>query len=607
MIFKLIWKTFKNPFPVLLDMSEKLRQSIISVLGHVDHGKTKVLDKIRGSATQLGESGGITQAIGASIIPLETIKKICGSLLSKETKFTIPGLLFIDTPGHAAFTTLRKRGGNIADIAILVIDINEGFKPQTMESIEILKSSKTPFVIAANKIDLIPGYRQIDKFILKNIQSQDPFVQEKVDTKLYELVGKLSELNIESERFDRIEDYTKQVAIVPCSAITGDGIPELLMVLIGLAQKYLEESLKLHVKGNAKGTVLEVKESTGLGKTLDVIIYDGILNRNDKLIIGGIEKPIETRVKALLCPLPLKEMRDKKTKFKAEKEVVAATGVKISAPDVDEVIAGMPLQSYTKETKDKIIEEIQKEVKDVIVETDKSGIVIKADTLGSLEALTFLLKEKEIPVRKASIGRITKKDVADAESNYDKNPLQSVILGFNVDRDADIVGSEKVKIITNDIIYKIIEEFELWEEQQKNLMEARALDELVRPCKIEFMRNHVFRQNNPAIIGCDILQGKLATGTRIMKENGRIIGSVKSIQLEKENLQSATKGKQVAVSIDGATVGRQIKEGDILYTYIPEDDFRKLKKLMKFLSQGEIDILKLIAEIMRKDKPVWGI
>jgi translation initiation factor 5B len=585
-------------------MSQNLRQPIIGVLGHVDHGKTKVLDKIRGSATQIGESGGITQAIGASIIPLHVVQKICGSLLNNQ-KFTIPGLLFIDTPGHAAFTTLRKRGGSIADIAILVIDINEGFKPQTLESIEILKSAKTPFVIAANKIDLVPGYKQKEKLIIKNINSQDPFTNEQIETKLYEIVGKLSELGIESERFDRIEDYTKQIAICPVSAINGDGISELLMVIMGLAQKYLEQSLNLHVEGNAKGTVLEVKETTGLGKTMDVIIYDGVLKRNDNIIIGGIDKHIETRVKALLEPLPLKEMRDKKTKFKGVKEIIAATGVKISAPDIDNVIAGMPLQSYDN-NKESVIQEIQKEVTDVLIETTSSGIVIKADTLGSLEALTFLLKEKDIPVRRASIGIISKKDIIDAESNYDKDPLQAVILGFNVERDNDVASNDKVKIITNDIIYKIIEELELWQIQQKDIMQAKALDELTRPCKFEFMINHTFRQNNPAIIGCDIIEGKLTTNTQVLKE-GNIVGKVKSIQLDKENKREVTKNNQVAVSIDGVTVGRQLKEGEMLYTFIPENDFRKIKKLSKYLSKGEIQVLKEVAEIMRKNNPIWGV
>ena len=583
-----------------------LRQSIIGVLGHVDHGKTKLLDKIRGSATQSGESGGITQAIGASIIPLQTVKKICGNLLDNKSDFSIPGLLFIDTPGHAAFSTLRKRGGSIADIAILVIDINEGLKPQTIESIEILKGSKTPFVIAANKIDLVPGYKQKDKLLLKNLNNQDPYVQEHIDTKLYEILGKLSELGLNSERFDRVEDYTKQVAIIPVSAITGDGIPELLMVLIGLAQKFLEENLKLHVEGNAKGSVIEVKETTGLGVTLDVIIYDGILKRGDKIMIGGLDKPIETRVKALLCPLPLNEMRDKKTKFKAQSEVTAATGVKISAPGIDNVIAGMPIQSYTDKIKKQVSEEIQKQVKDVVVETGDSGIIIKADTLGSLEALTFLLKEKEIPVRKARIGKISKKDITDAESNYDKNPLHSVILGFNVDRDAEVSGNQKVKIITNDIIYKIIEEYELWSEQQGKILEAKKLDDLIRPCKIQIMKNHVFRQCDPAICGCEIIEGKLTTSTRLMKEH-KAISNVKSIQQEKESIKSITKGNQVAVSMDSIIIGRQVHEGDFLYSFIPENDFRKLKNLAKFLSKGEIELLKEIAEKMRKDNPMWGV
>ena len=242
-----------------------------------------------------------------------------------------------------------------------------------------------------------------------------------------------------------------------------------------------------------------------------------------------------------------------------------------------------------------------------MIETDATGVIVKADTIGSLEALTFLLKEKKVSVRKASIGKITKKDIADAESNYDKDPLQAVVLGFNVDRDVDVSGSEKVKIITSEIIYKIIEEYEQWQEQQKKLMEAKELDTLVRPCKIQLMPNYVFRQSNPAIVGVDVLEGKVKTGIRLMKSGGKPITTVKSIQHEKENLQSVAKGKQVALSLDKVMVGRQIHEGDILLSYIPEDDFRKIKKLTKYLSEGEIQLLKDIVEIMRADNPVWGI
>src|SRR3989344_4967960 len=370
------------------------RQPIVTFVGHIDHGKTTLQDFIRHSSTAQTEAGKITQHIGSSNIPIEAIKKLCGSLLdSLKISITIPGLLFIDTPGHAAFTNLRRRGGNLADIAILVIDIREGIMPQTAECIEILKQYRTPFIIALNKIDLLPGWQSKNSFLLQNINSQGESVRKIIETKLYEIVGKLSELGFNSERFDRIEDYTKQISIVPTSASTGEGIPELLMVLTGLAQKFLEKSLKINAEGNAKGTVLEVKEEKGIGTTLDVIIYDGTLKHNDTIVIGTLSEPIVTKVRALLEPYPLKDMRDRKTKFQQVKEASAAMGIKVSAPGIGEVVAGMPLRSCNAEDVEKVKGEIRKEVEEVVIETDKNGIVIKADSLGSLEALAKLLRE----------------------------------------------------------------------------------------------------------------------------------------------------------------------------------------------------------------------
>jgi len=571
----------------------------------VDHGKTSILDNIRGSAITKGEAGGITQAIGASIIPLNTIKKICGTLLETlKMKFTIPGLLFIDTPGHASFTSLRKRGGNLADIAILVIDINEGLKPQTLESIEILKNYKTPFIIAANKIDLTAGWQSNDKPIVANINEQGKSIQQLLDKKIYELVGKLSELGFDSERFDRVDDFTKRIAIIPTSAKTGEGIPELLMILSALAQKFLENCLECNVEGNAKGTVLEVKEEKGLGKSMDVILYDGSLKRNDTLVIGTLTEPIVTKVKGLFEPMPLKEMRDKKSNFKAVKEVNAATGVKIAANDIDEVLSGMPIRSCQKEEVEKVKDEIKAEVEEVLIQTDKEGIVVKADSLGSLEALDKLLKEKDIQIKKASIGNITKKDISDAEANYEKDPLKSVILGFNVTSELE---PENVKIISNNVIYKLIEDFEKWQVEERRKIEAKELDELVTPCKFQIMKGYVFRQNNPAVVGSDVLAGTIKIGTPLMKEDGKDITEVKSMQAEQENIEKAERGKQVAVSMEGVTVGRQINEGEILYSAIPEDHFRKLKKLKKYLTEEEKAILKEVAQIKRKANPVWGV
>ena len=585
---------------------KSIRSPICTVMGHVDHGKSSILDSIRGTSIVKGEAGAITQAIGASIIPLNTIKNICGDLLkSLKMDFTIPGLLFIDTPGHAAFTNLRKRGGNLADIAILVIDIKEGLKPQTLESIEILKQYKTPFIIALNKIDLITGWQKKDKQgLLQSINQQSQNIQATLDTKLYEIVGKLSELGFNSERFDRLEDYTKQIALVPCSAHTKEGIQELLMVLTGLAQKFLEKCLECDVKGQAKGTVLEVKEDKGLGKTVDVIIYDGKLKVGDTIVIAGLEKPITTKVKALFEPMPLAEMRDKKSSFKSVKEVSAATGVKISALDIDEIVSGMPLRSCKKEETNQVEQEIQKEVEEVLVETEDEGIVIKADSLGSLEALIKLLKEQNIQIKRASIGAITKKDIAEAEANYAEDPTKSVILAFNIKSEHK---DDNVKIISSDVIYKIIEDYDKWKKQKLCDIKGCQLDKLVKPCKIKIMGQYVFRQSNPAIVGVDILSGTLKIGMPLMDSEGKELTNLKEIQEDKENKESAEAGKQVAASMPDVTFGRQIKGDDILYSAIPEEDFKKLKSLKEFLTKEEIAVIKEIAEIKRKNNVVWGV
>ena len=587
-----------------------IRSPICTIVGHVDHGKTSILDKIRGTAVTATEAGKITQAIGASIVPLDVIKKICGKLLEQlKLQLTIPGLLFIDTPGHAAFINLRKRGGALADIAVLVVDINEGFKPQTLESIEILKSDKTPFVVAANKLDLVQGWQAEENALLQNLNQQAQRTKEVLDTKLYELVGKLHEQGFGSERFDRVSDYTKQIAIIPVSAHTGEGIPELLMVLAGLAQKFLEKRLQVEVKGEAKGTVLEVKEEKGLGITADVIVYDGTLRVNDLVVIGGLDKAIVTKVRALLEPFPLTEMRIKKAKFRRVKAVFAATGVKIAAPELGGIIAGMPLRSVVGDA-DKVAEEVQQEVKEVLIETDEDGLVIKADTLGSLQALIVLLKESGIPIKSASVGKISKKDIIDAEVSGMENPFYGVLLGFNTSMLPDAeeyVKGKEVHVILHDVIYRLIDEYKKWKDEKKQAMEMAELDKLVRGGKFRILAGYVFRQSNPAVVGVEIINGRLKAGEPVMTKEGRKLTVIKGIQEEKKNVSVAQAGKQVAVSMDGIMVGRQIHEDDTLYIDVPEEDFRKMKELKHYLDRKDVELLKEIAEIKRKENPVWGI
>lgn len=578
-----------------------IRQPIIAIMGHVDHGKTLLLDQIRGTAVAAKEAGGITQAIGASIIPISTIKKICGKMLNTlQQEITIPGLLFVDTPGHAAFVNLRKRGGNLADIAILIVDINEGLKPQTIESIEILKTYKTPFIIAANKIDLLDGWKKTSGSMLEQIKNQTPEIQRKLDEKLYEIVGQIYELGLQTDRFDRISDYTKQIAIVPVSAKEGYGVAELLMILTGVSQKFLENNLKTDVKGAAKGTILEVKEQKGLGVVMDVIVYDGTIKSTDTILIGTLNEPIETRIKALLEPEPLAEMREKRSKFRPVKQATASTGIRIVAPGGEEAIAGMPVlvvNDNSEELKEKIKEEISE-----VTETEEEGILIKADALGSLEALSVLLRENEIPVRKASIGPISKKDINDVETI--KDPFNRIILGFNIPNPET---TSKIKIITSDIIYHLIDGYKDWKEKTRRNIEKEKLALLTKPAKIQILKGYVFRQSNPAIAGVEIMSGTLQSNTPIMNTEGKEITRVKGIQLDQDNVEKVGKGKQAAVSMPGVIIGRQINEGDTLFTAINEDEFKKYKEFKQHLSEEEKEILKEISEIKRKDNPVWGI
>ncbi len=591
------------------------RRPIVTVLGHVDHGKSSILDRIRGTAVVAREVGGITQAIGCSIVPIKTIQTICGPLLNAiKSGLTIPGLLFIDSPGHAAFTSLRKRGGSLADIAILVVDINEGFKPQTAESIEILKANKVPFIIAANKIDLIHGWKyDPKKFLLDNINSFDYNIQGNFEKKMYELVAQVAGHALQSERFDRISDFTKQIAIVPVSAFSGQGIPELLMVLTGLAQKYLEKQLEVEEKGYCEGTLLEVKEEKGLGMTIDCIIYGGKLRVNDTLIIGNLEQPIVTKIRALLEPGELVEMREKKSKFQNVKEVTAATGVKISAPGLENAIAGMPLRSCSgkAEEVEKLKQEVQQQVEEVVsLVEQEQGVMIKADTIGGLEALRHLLEEKNIPIASASLGDITKKDLSKLESLKEKDEFTGVLVGFNVKAGSDITEYAKIKgftMILNEVIYKIIEDYEKYVDNLKKEIELRELANIVRPCKFFVMKGYIFRQSNPAIVGVEIEVGRIRTADPIMRGDGMRVSTVKSLGEEQESLTVAEQGKQVAMAMDGVTIGRQVKEGDYLYTDISEEHFKKLKELKKNLSKKELEVLKEIADIKRKDNPVWGV
>ena len=583
--------------------STYIRQPIVSVLGHVDHGKTTLLDYIRGTAVASRESGAITQHIGATEVPIDAIYNVCGDLLGGK-KFSLPGLLFIDTPGHHAFTTLRARGGSLADLAVLIVDMQEGFRPQTHESISILKQYKTPFIVAANKVDKISGWKQEKGIAKQRIETQRVPTKTLFEEKLYEMIGVIYDKGFEADLYYKVKDFRKTVPIIPISSKTGEGIPELLMVLVGLAQRFMEDQLSIE-SGAGKGTVLEVKEDVGLGTTVDAIIYSGTIRKEDTIIFGTQDEPLVTKIKALLKPKPLDEIRDPREKFDSISEVHAACGIKISAPNLDDVIPGAPLR-VAEDDVDKLVSEIKKQSK-VNIELYKDGILLKADTIGSLEALVKESRDKGIHIRKAEIGNVSKRDIVEADAIV--NPVDKVIFSFNVKilpEAKEELANTDVTIFGEDVIYTIMEKYDEWIEKKKAELERKRREDYLHPGMIKFLPEYVFRVSHPAIIGIRVLAGRLKVGLRLMREDGKVIGTIKGIQSENKSVEEAIQGQEVAISIEGVTVGRQIKGEDILYTVIPESDAKKLKD-MDVLNADEKEVLNKIIEIKRKENKFWGM
>jgi len=590
-----------------------LRTPIVAVLGHVDHGKTSLLDRIRGSTVTSGEAGAITQHIGATAVPLDVISEIAGSLVDPDD-FDLPGLLFIDTPGHHSFSTLRSRGGALADIAILVVDVNDGFQPQTLEAVDILKRTQTPFILAANKIDTTPGWNpQENEPIQRSLEAQSDRAEPRLNENLYEIIGEMSDNGFSADMYWRVQNFRKNIGVVPVSAETGEGVPDLLTVLMGLSQRYMKEDMEVDLAGPGAGTVLEVKEEQGFGTTLDVVLYDGTIRTDDTLVVGAENGPIATEVRALLQPRPLAEIRTEK-RFEQVEEVTAAAGVKIAAPDLDDAIAGAPVR-VVRDTEDdaidRVTEEVEAELAELAVETAENGVVVKADTLGSLEAIANALQEAEVPIVRAEVGDVAPRDVAVASTADD--PKHEVILAFNVDVLPDAereAGESDIRIFADDVIYQLVDEYEEHVDEIERAQQSAILENIRRPCRFRILEDHVFRQNDPAVVGVEVLSGTLKRNTTIAKFQGnepKRIGALKGIQSQGEDLDEVRAGERVSVSIDGPTVGRQIEEGDELWTELPEKHAKILEQELKEeITAGEREVLSMYLDNRRKVDPFWG-
>ncbi len=574
-----------------------LRQPIICVLGHVDHGKTSLLDSIRGTSLIKKEAGGITQRIGATEITAGRIVELSQGKV-KASMFKIPGLLFVDTPGHVAFANMRARGGALADIAVLVIDINDGIMPQTLESINILRRFKTPFIIVANKIDALPFFRKTDKTTFVDVlKEQRPEYIAELDNRIYDIINQLYTHGLSSERYDRISDFSKYVSIVPTSAKLSIGIFEVLMTLSGLAQRFLSESIS--EKGiTARANVLEIRREESLGMTLDSILYQGSLRRGMDVVVNTVDGPKDTKIKALFTNITQKSSRVE------ERQIVrSATGVRIVISDKYDVIPGSTLMESV-EPKEEIYRELREE-NELKIELNEHGVTLKADTIGSLEAIASELKNRGINIRSTQIGEISKRDLIDVSTLPER--MDRVLAGFNVGISPDAKSSlmaYDVAVIESNIIYSLLDNTENWLKSKKEEIDEESKQNMPVPSKFIIMPEYIFRAAKPVIVGVKVLSGRIKVDDNLIREDGKYAGTIKSIREGETSKRFANAGQQVAIAIDGVTLNRQIGPDQPIFVDINEDVVKKLRE--RALDEQTMETLEEIIKIKRKDNIFWG-
>ena len=583
-----------------------VRQPIVAVLGHVDSGKTSLLDKIRGTGVQGREAGGITQHIGASFLPAETIRKACGRLYDRLKSDTrIPGILVIDTPGHEVFKNLRSRGGSAADIAILVVDSARGFQPQTTESLDILKARKVPFVVALNKCDQISGWRDgPTPFISEAVEAQDGTVRTELDNRIYGVVGSLSILGYKSEAFYRVKDFKSEVSIIPISARTGVGIPELLTVLVALTQQYMKARLEQEEK-DPRGIVLEANHETGLGDTANIILIDGRIRKGDRVVMAKRDGVIVTKPKAILLPKPLDEMRDPRDRFAAVDAVEAAAGLKLASPDLAGVLPGTTIYvARTGGEEERYAAAVRAELDEMFIDTQTRGVTLKCDTIGSLEAVVQMLRERGVLIAKADIGPVNRRDVVEARAVKEGDRRLGVVLAFNVKvlpDAAEEAENGRIRIFRERVIYKLIDDYTGWVRQDMLHEEDSVFAEITPLAKFTFLKGYVFRNSGPAVFGVRVDAGTLRAKVPFMNQKGRRVGVVHQLQHEGETIPEAAAGQEVACSVRDATIGRTIFEEDVYYTLPSSREAKNLQgRFLDRLTAEQRDALDHVIRVQRE-------
>ena len=572
------------------------------------------MDKLRHSNVQLGEAGGITQQIGATFIPIENIQTHLTKISKKfQVKTRIPGILLIDTPGHASFTNLRSRGSSLCDIAVLILNIDKGIEKQSVESIELLRMRKTPFVVALNQIDRTYNWQSFpwsgfeDSYKRQKDQQKRLF-DEKVEQNQMQFIKN----NINTELYYKNKNMKEYINLVPTSAITGEGLPDLMGLLVYLTQSYLIKQITF--KEEVKCSILEVKVTESIGTTIDVVLVNGTIHVGDKIVIGGLLGPIKTTVKIILLPRPMKEMRVK-SEYDTYEKISGAIGVRFFCPDLENALAGSPLYVYkTEEEAEKYCNEISRDFNSIVqkyISKKGKGIMVQASTLGSLEAILTFLGEQKVDVAVVGVGNLNKKDVIKLQIKHAEDETAKkedlVILCFDnkvIPEAQQFADENGIKIFVDDVIYHLFDKFIDFKKQCSLERKKAKEKEAIFPCNLKTVM--FINKKDPLILGVSVIEGILKVGTPIYCVEKNIpIGIVESIEREKKPINNVRSNDgdvaiRVKVADSSLAAGRHFDESstfisqitrasiDALKNYFREDmttdDWKLVIKLKKLLN-----------------------
>ena len=475
------------------------RPPVVTIMGHVDHGKTTLLDMIRKSNVALGEAGGITQAIGAY------------SVTCNGKKIT-----FIDTPGHAAFTEMRARGASITDIVIIIVAADDGVMPQTKEAIDHAKAAGVPIIVAINKID-------------------------KPEANVERVMTGLVENGLTPE------EWGGDVIVNKISAATGEGVSELLenILLVAEMQEY-----KANPSRYATGVVIESKKNSKVGSVATLLIQNGTLRLGDPIVVGTIYGKVRTLKNDLgqniveaapstpvevtgLSDVP--NAGDKFMAFESEKQAKhIADERSLRAREKDTNFSGMSLED--------LFGRIQEGVKEI-------NVVLKADVNGSLEAVRGALEKIDVEgvkinIIRGAVGGITESDIVLARAS------DAIIIGFNVRANAQAQDDAKeygVEIRTYDIIYKVVEEME---DAMKGMLDPEYEEQVTGKLEIR----QLFKFSKVGLIaGCHVLTGVVRNNekARIVRDDVVVYnGAVNTLQHEKDQVKEVTKGMDCGITLE---------------------------------------------------------